>query len=114
MQKDWVLKVVDDYEMGPSIVDTSFQNGLLKLRWKEYKGLNLRITRSINGCNPPLFPTSWWLPLPISTRLRLPIPNYHGENSTYYVRVNDRYRGSSLQIEGPLPKLSATNNAEGI
>ena len=113
MQKDWVLKVVDDYEMGPSIVDTSFQNGLLKLRWKEYKGLNFENYKVYKWVQPTALPDQLVATITDQHQTSVTDPNYHGENSIYYVQVNDRYRGSSLQIEGPLPELSATNNAEG-
>ncbi len=113
MQKDWVLKVVDDYEMGASIVDTSFQNGLLKLRWKEYKGLNFENYKVYKYVQPTALPDQLVATITDQHQTSVTDPNYHGENSIYYVRVNDRYRGNSLQIEGPLPELSATNNAEG-
>jgi len=113
MQKDWILKVVDEYEMGPSIVDSSFQNGLLKLTWEEYKGPNFESYQIYKWVQPTALPDQLVATITDQHQTSVTDPNYHGENSMYYVRVNDRYRGNSLQTEGPLPAVNATNNAQG-
>ena len=113
MQKDWILKVVDEYEMGPSIVDTSFENGLLKLNWEEYKGLNFESYQVYKWVQPTALPDQLVATVTDQHQTSVTDPNYRGENSMYYVLVNDRYRGNSTQIEGPLPAVNATNNAQG-
>jgi len=38
---------------------------------------------------------------------------YHGEQSQYYIVNNDRFQGTSLQVKGPIPVLTAENTANG-
>ncbi|HPF51818.1 MAG TPA: hypothetical protein PK335_09600 [Draconibacterium sp.] len=113
MQKDWVLVVVDDDEIAPNIIDTSFENGLLKLRWKEYKGLNFESYRVYKFVQPTALPNQLVATITDQHQTSVTDPNYHGENSIYFVRVNERYTGNSIQIEGPLPAVSAGNNTQG-
>ncbi len=112
-QKDWVLIIVDDSKISPNVVDTTFENGLLMLHWEKYKGLNFENYKVYKYVQPTALPDQLVATVTNQHQTSVIDPNYHGENSIYYVRVNERYRGSSIQIEGPLPALSATNNAEG-
>lgn len=112
MQKDWVLIITDDWGM-VSNVDTTFENGVLKLEWEKFKGLNFERYEVYKYVQPTGLPDQLVTTITDQHQTTVIDPNYHGENSSYYVRVNDRYRGNSIQVEGPLPKFSATNNAQG-
>ncbi|MGQ8338951.1 hypothetical protein ACUNWD_20500 [Sunxiuqinia sp. A32] len=113
LQQDWVLKVVDDWEMGPAIIATSFESGMLKIQWEEFKGLNFENYQVYKYVQPTGLPDQLVATITDQHQTTVTDPNYHGENSRYYVLVNDRHRGRSLDIEGPIPQVSATNNAQG-
>jgi len=112
MQKDWVLIITDDWGM-VSNVDTTFENGMLKLEWEKFKGLNFERYEVYKFVQPTGLPDQLVATITDQHQTTVIDPDYHGENSSYYVKVNDRYRGNSNQIQGPLPKFSATNNATG-
>ena len=113
MQKDWVLVIVDESKMGSSIIDTFFENGLLKLQWEIYKGLNFENYKVYKYVQPTGLPDQLVATITNQHQTSAIDPDYHGENSRYYVRVNDRYRGRSTDMEGPLPLVNATNNVQG-
>ncbi len=113
LQKDWVLKIVDDWEIGPAVVGNSFENGLLNIHWKKYMGLNFEQYKVYKYVQPSGLPDQLVASVTDQHQTSVADPNYHGENSRYYVVVNDRYRGKSTDIEGPLPQVTAANNAQG-
>lgn len=113
LQKDWVLIVTDDWGMGSAIIDTSFENGLLNLKWEKFKGLNFEYYEVYKYVQPTGLPDQLVATIYDQHQTTVSDPDYHGENSMYFVRVNDRYRGKSIDMDGPLPQLSATNNAQG-
>lgn len=113
MQKDWVLIITDDWGMGPDVVDTTFENGLLKIEWEEFKGLNFKSYEVYKYVQPTALPNQLVATITDQHQTTVTDPDYHGEYSSYFVLVNDRYRGRSIEMEGPLPKFSATNNAQG-
>lgn len=112
-QKDWVLIVVDGSEIAPNILDTTFENGLLTLHWEEYKGLNFEKYEIYKYVQPTALPDLLVTTVTDQHQTYATDYNYHGENTMYMVRVNGREQGNWLQMEGPLPTLSAANNAQG-
>ncbi|MDX8337856.1 hypothetical protein SLH46_01595 [Draconibacterium sp. IB214405] len=112
LQKDWVLIIVDDWEMGSAIVDTSFSEGFLNLNWEEYKGLNFEHYKLYKYTHTAL-PDQLVATITDQHVTTARDINYHGENSSYYVLTNDRFRKGYFDIEGPLPQISATNNTDG-
>jgi len=113
VQKDWVLVIADDYELASDIIDTSYEDGFLKLSWEKYKGVDFEKYEVFKFVQPTALPDQLVATITDQHQTSVIDLNYHGENSIYYVRTNDRYRGSSIQIEGPLPLFSAGNNALG-
>ncbi len=113
MQKDWVLIITDQYGVSCAITDTTFENGVLKIQWKEYKGLNFENYQVYKYVQPTSLPNQLVATITDQHQTSVNDANYHGENSQYFVMVNDSYRGKSMELEGSVPQLTATNNAQG-
>ena len=113
MQNDWVLIVADAAELAPSIVETFFENGLLNIRWEKYKGLNFESYQVYKYVQPSGLPDQLVAIVTDQHQTSAADANYHGENSRYYVVVNNLYSGMSVDVQGPLPQVTIKNTPQG-
>jgi hypothetical protein len=116
LSKTWTIVVRDSYHMGSSIQKIECVDGTLKIDWDIFKGLDF-MGYKIYKSMPDVRPTSNSIKLvaSISSQAQTSCVDntYHGEKSNYYVIVNEKFQGNSMQFTGPFPVVTASNTISG-
>ncbi len=113
LERQWTIVIVDSYHLGSDILKTEFINGSLEIDWRMFKGMdfsNYKLYKEM-----PYLQNSRVLVTTILSQDQTSFVDntYHGEESRYYIVVNDQFYGSDMTVKGPLPELSATNTSTG-
>lgn len=109
----WIVVIKNDDQMASHIIKAEFVDGSLRIEWEKYKGVdfkNYKLYKNMPYAHPNMF-----LLASINAKEQTSFVDttYHGEQSQYYIVNNDRFRGTSLQVKGPIPVLTAENTANG-
>lgn len=112
-EHSWTVIVTDASALAPEIKGTDFENGILKLEWEPFKGMNFEKydvwKYVLHTPYAPFHVTT------VTSQEQTSVGDYsyHGELSRYFVTVNESYTGSSYDVEGPLPEITASNTSDG-
>ena len=114
LSKTWTIVVKDSYHLGSNIRKVECIDGTVKIDWDIYKGVDF-MGYKIYKDMPGVWPVSIRLIASINSQDQTSCVDntYNGERSNYYVVVNEKFQGSSQQIIGPLPVVTASNTISG-
>jgi len=113
ISRKWTIIIVNISQLASRITKADFVDGTIKIEWEKYIGaefINYKIYKLLR-----YFQQYKFLVATINSRGQTSYidSTYCGEESQYYVVTNDNYQGSVYTVQGPIPILTAENNANG-